>query len=1799
MADEQEAQDENTALIDSHLNRSDSLRSSNSTSTHSLDPSSDSEMDSAEDELDAQSTDRIGSHPSLREETESAEQQMRILIQDILSIIENLQINSANETKLVTKLNVIAELLEQAEANFCRERTASMRRENHSIGMLFRIVDDNDDFYGVLEDRLVHSVGEDASHGFTDRVRAALARVLLALVPSSHRFITNMLYEEEALDKMCKYATESEPPLRCYATGIMSVALRDRSIADTVVNREIAIEFLKRARLYASKLEERRQALDYMHENLQRHTKGENIRQKRHNTASSQPSSTSYSQHVGSKRRHSGEREREHAPSPIPIPTSTDRMTSETNEVSNVSITNHEGPDEGPTNEAQVPDPEPSERIVTDSNAEVLNAPTVEANDAHHEEDVKRLVMLELLYTLDCLGCMGEYLELFAPALKEDIVGTIITFLHSKNLTVLSHTLKLTSHFLAHKKFSLTLVEAGGILLMVSSMQVQQEYGQFAVLDRSLSMCLHGFASSTAVMERIIAIDRDLTLVKLAFDLLSSPNDRARQNAVVYFGLSIVFKSIMEFFEKHNGLYTLLNIIRTGNTMQKSSTQRQLSHDACLCLRQYLRVHLSLLTHRLRRKLSEQQHQLKGPTSTTQSTSAATIGYPSVLTTPSATVRLPARVPKLSSSKAIDIDDKIHEQNLIFFEKYRLSVTSTSQNSNVLWWSHGRVNGELWSPAAKVVHLRGILVMLEVASVTSTIVNTHCEQRSEEDATSVIRGWMVERTQFCLEALRILTLVVPLLVNEVCSTEVIVPFNFWRDNLEETSSIVSNEAHDAVSPLNNISSADSSRKLGISILLEIAMSTNPRDSDLVRDVLRVLCNCVSPPHAEECWQHPHKDLRQYTMAAWSTRNNGDDSHLYRQNLIQSQPNADKNSFTCCGFARDDKILRPVRRMARENNAIKVCIQLLRYKRSVKNADIIRLLATRTLLGLARDRHITQILEKMQLGQLLSDLIRTEPVLEENTDVHVRFREAALDLISCVTERAPTTVITEATDPTVRKIGKANIVAETKITYDEMELLRLIQDHLATVGLDKVAEALAKEANLPLPRSPSKRKKRGWESTQSSKSNSKHQDLPYSRTRFSDRLRSGAEDTKESSQAVAHRRNRNATLEHSTENFGVDKGADIARTSKRLKISAVHESGAQQKIKAHLEGNTRAQRSESSHSGEAGRKRHCHSQKRKHIRSAFHSSSYFDKQDRQARKARRLAPPRTKSQLDNIITHYLREQHRQCVNPVTTVPPFKLFGTNATHSCPEPQSLYMPPRILYNSMCSHGNITTSILLRDRIGVRYGVRAFSDPYADAGVNRYIYSRYRPYQDLYHSPMYYDIISAQFYSTKAEEQNLLLGTREGVVHLVNAESTQLVKEWEAHSRWSRVIDLETNIHTPAGSQRTCVVTGAIGSGLAEIALWNINNREEDMIQWRRIGVRCPKYNHFGDHLVALDVTNTEDHDRPGNTGLSTRGNRPRGALIVDVLSGQVISSLKDVNRSNDYGLDTNACYSQDDTKILTDGMLWDVRSPKTAVHKFDKLSNAGNGFFHPNGNEVVINAAVWDLRTYRLLRVVPALDKSQASFSPQGSVLFVYYPLKSLGGDYDDLKRRRSKLRTWFRVLDARDYKEISTVELERDIVDLRVDPLGNFLSVVEGFSAKEGASIKRNNSCILYEIGRRRAAEADSDVEDHSEDEDTTDSMDYESDTEEDAEEDSEDFEEYSLSPSDYDADDHYEVILEGDELEADDSDEANEDDQLDHQHHLLSSREVRALSQLPSDMSDYQVPHSFSSEEENEDDDSPW
>ncbi|GMF25545.1 unnamed protein product [Phytophthora lilii] len=81
---------------------------------------------------------------------------------------------------------------------------------------------------------------------------------LLNLYPDElWKILKQHKYWDSELLKLCG--------LRCYATGLLSVGLRDRSVADTVVNNDTPLKLLKRARMYASKLEkERQQALKYI-----------------------------------------------------------------------------------------------------------------------------------------------------------------------------------------------------------------------------------------------------------------------------------------------------------------------------------------------------------------------------------------------------------------------------------------------------------------------------------------------------------------------------------------------------------------------------------------------------------------------------------------------------------------------------------------------------------------------------------------------------------------------------------------------------------------------------------------------------------------------------------------------------------------------------------------------------------------------------------------------------------------------------------------------------------------------------------------------------------------------------------------------------------------------------------------------------------------------------------------------------------------------------------------------------------------------------------------------------------------------------------------------------------------------------------------------------------------------------------------------------------------------------------------------------------------------------------------------
>lgn len=114
-----------------------------------------------------------------------------------------------------------------------------------------------------------------------------------------------------------------------------------------------------------------------------------------------------------------------------------------------------------------------------------------------------------------------------------------------------------------------------------------------------------------------------------------------------------------------------------------------------------------------------------------------------------------------------------------------------------------------------------------------------------------------------------------------------------------------------------------------------------------------------------------------------------------------------------------------------------------------------------------------------------------------------------------------------------------------------------------------------------------------------------------------------------------------------------------------------------------------------------------------------------------------------------------------------------------------------------------------------------------------------------------------------------------------------------------------------------------------------------------------------------------------------------------IFDLTTGQRIIDLFSSVKQSNY-LMNKATFSVDDHLVLNDGVVWDIRCPGSGsttrpVHKIDKFQDVVSGVFHPNGLEIVVGSAVWDMRTWRLLHTVQALDKLEVTFSENAEVIY----------------------------------------------------------------------------------------------------------------------------------------------------------------------------------------------------------------
>ncbi|RXN03216.1 VPRBP isoform X2 [Labeo rohita] len=490
--------------------------------------------------------------------------------------------------------------------------------------------------------------------------------------------------------------------------------------------------------------------------------------------------------------------------------------------------------------------------------------------------------------------------------------------------------------------------------------------------------------------------------------------------------------------------------------------------------------------------------------------------------------------------------------------------------------------------------------------------------------------------------------------------------------------------------------------VGMSIVLVVAEGeVFVNDAEIQKSALQVIINCVCAP-----------DKRVSSIGKFI-------SGTPRRRLPQTH-------------RASESVLAKMWNVVQSNNGIKVLLSLLTIKMPITDADQIRALACKALVGLARSAAVRQIISKLPLfssGQIQQ--LMKEPVLQDKRSEHVRFCKYAAELI----ERVSGKPLLIGTDVSLARLQRASVVAQSRISFPEKELLLLIRNHLLSKGLTDTATALTKEAELPM----------GLHALA-------HASVPpFTPVSVATppSPAAGIPRTPRLTNGVAARLGGHTP--HALPHHHAQPRPSTSQAPPPPPPPVSHHSNGSPLI-----GRIVFSRERPSPCAAAGGKRpKVLRQKSDH--GAFSQSPAMKKQ-----LDRHLPSPPT---LDSIITEYLREQHARCKNPVTTCPPFSLF---TPHQCPEPKQRRQAPT---NFTPRH--------TRRVVYPKYGG-------VDGGCfdRHLIFSRFRPISVFREAEE--DESGFMCCAFSARERFLMLGTCTGQLKLYNVFSGQ------EEARWFPVVDI-----------------------------------------------------------------------------------------------------------------------------------------------------------------------------------------------------------------------------------------------------------------------------------------------------------------------------------------------------------------------------------------------------------------------
>ncbi|KAH3892821.1 hypothetical protein DPMN_016951, partial [Dreissena polymorpha] len=760
---------------------------------------------------------------------------------------------------------------------------------------------------------------------------------------------------------------------------------------------------------------------------------------------------------------------------------------------------------------------------------------------------------------------------------------------------------------------------------------------------------------------------------------------------------------------------------------------------------------------------------------------------------------------------------------------------------------------------------------------------------------------------------------------------------------------------------------------------------------------------------------------------------------------------------------------------RENNGIMVLLKLLTLKTPITDADSIRAMACKALVGMARSETVRQIISKLPIissGQLQS--LMKEPVLQDKRQEHVKFCRYATQLV----EKVSGNQTHRYSNASLDDIRKADIVAQSKIIFQEKELLQLIHDHLQSKGYHDSAEVLQREAGLagcvtPPPGGPgpaphlftpvhTASPPSHYTSVQVGLLTPRPLHRPLSQQLAFPHSGSTASHTNTQSSShpapsgqqtgTQHHPNQQAENQsnlHSLSQTSPGKQLNISHSQpQQLTENQSNISSSQQQLtgnQSNIPATASSAPNQSTGSGPQQLLPASNQSTLQHVHPAGQQSNstpqtpggpirFSISRQGQASNTPTISHTALRAPATQQRCRYVKER-----DPVLFSPAIKREMMQRTHTeyeisldkiiteylrkqhalcrnpvvtCP-PMSLFHPHRCPEPRCRQSAPLSfTARTLRRLIHPRFG-----GPDGCKLDRKFIYSRFRPLR-TYKDTEDDGFSCCTFANLQTSQQYLMIGTYGGNLRLVNTQSAEETGSFHCHS--SPVTHCE---HSKDGK---LVLTASSYGIMYSSALWSWGSETLD--------------NKF----------NFEDHHLEFSRHIQDRliGTKDETAHIYDLTTGQMVVKLYDADKANNYKAN-RAIFNPTDELVLNDGVLWDVRSAK-AIHKFDKFNQYVSGVFHPVGLEIIINSEIWDIRSFRLLHTVPELDQCQIRFNHRGDVMYA----TRIDEELDTETERHSPYGSIFRTLDTTNYSLIATVDVKsRSITDISTDKMDSYLAVVE--------------------------------------------------------------------------------------------------------------------------------------------------